>query len=267
MKTLPAIHFTDNALLDPTNPITVNLIGAGGTGHRMLTELVRMHISLQAFGKPGLQVNLFDDDIITEANRGRQMFAQTEIGHFKSVILINRINRFNGTNWKAVPEKYDKQYSGSGESTWATITIACVDTVQARQDIAHVLKTLHKAMTHNSSQPLYYMDFGNSKDTGQVILSTIGKISQPASKQYRTVEILPMVMDEFGELLSASETTDNTPSCSLAEALTKQDLFINSALANIGASLLWQLFREGILFNRGFFLNLKEFKTQPLKVA
>jgi len=111
------------------------------------------------------------------------------------------------------------------------------------------------------------MDFGNSRETGQVILSTIGKIAQPVSKQYRTVEALPMVTDEFGELLLASETNDNTPSCSLAEALTKQDLFINSALANVGASLLWQLFREGIIFNRGFFLNLKEFRTQPLKVA
>ncbi|MBS1528653.1 MAG: ThiF family adenylyltransferase, partial [Bacteroidetes bacterium] len=103
MKTLPAIHFTANCLIDPTNPVTVNLIGAGGTGHRILTELVRIHISLQAFGRPGLQVNVFDDDIITEANRGRQMFAPSEIGHFKSVILINRINLSSGTNWKAVP--------------------------------------------------------------------------------------------------------------------------------------------------------------------
>jgi hypothetical protein len=100
-----------------------------------------------------------------------------------------------------------------------------------------------------------------------VILSTVGKIKQPDSKQYNTVKCLPMVTDEFGELLSASETSDNTPSCSLADALTKQDLFINSALANVGASLLWQLFREGMLFNRGFFLNLKEFKTQPIKVT
>ena len=130
-----------------------------------------------------------------------------------------------------------------------------------------ILKDLNKNRSNRANSPLYYMDFGNNKDAGQVILSTIGKIKQPASKQYRTVELLPMVTDEFGELLQASEVTDNTPSCSLAEALTKQDLFINSALANVGASLLWQLFREGLLFNRGFFLNLKDFRTQPLKVA
>lgn len=86
-------------------------------------------------------------------------------------------------------------------------------------------------------------------------------------RKFKTVEALPMVTDEFRDLLEAAELTDNTPSCSLAEALTKQDLFINSALANLGASLLWQLFREGMLTNRGFFLNLHEFRSQPIKVA
>jgi hypothetical protein len=111
------------------------------------------------------------------------------------------------------------------------------------------------------------MDFGNSRTSGQVILSTLEKITQPASELYKPVESLPLITDEFKELLYSSEREDNTPSCSLAEALTKQDLFINSALANCGASLLWQLFREGILFNRGFFLNLADFRTQPIKVA
>lgn len=31
------VHFTDNYLLNPTNPITINLIGAGGTGSQTLT--------------------------------------------------------------------------------------------------------------------------------------------------------------------------------------------------------------------------------------
>jgi PRTRC genetic system ThiF family protein len=261
-----AVHIVNKELLQPYNPVTLNLIGAGGTGGQVLTALARMNQALTSLNHPGLMVRVFDDDTVSRANLGRQLFTTAELGLPKSVALINRINRFFGTNWKAVPEKYDKQYSLNNSNASATITIACVDTVHARQDIANILKVLHKTMNNNRSQPLYYIDFGNSRDTGQVILSTVGKISQPASKQYRTIDTLPMVMDEFGELLSASETTDNTPSCSLAEALTKQDLFINSTLANVGASLLWQLFREGMLFNRGFFLNLKEFKTQPLKV-
>lgn len=40
------IHFTDNYLLNPTNPITVNVVGAGGTGSKVLTALVEMSHSL-----------------------------------------------------------------------------------------------------------------------------------------------------------------------------------------------------------------------------
>ncbi|MDB5142959.1 MAG: system ThiF family protein [Mucilaginibacter sp.] len=261
------VHIVNKEILQPYNPVTVNVIGAGGTGSQVLTALARMNQALTCLNHPGLMARVFDDDTVSRANLARQLFTTAELGLPKAVALMNRINRFFGTNWKAIPERYDKLYCGEGEHTWATITIGCVDTVLARIEITHILKMLNKSMANNRSQPLYYMDFGNSRDTGQVILSTIGKIKQPESKQYRTIEYLPMVTDEFGELLTASETTDNTPSCSLAEALTKQDLFINSALANVGASLLWQVFREGLLFNRGFFLNLKDFRTQPLKVA
>jgi PRTRC genetic system ThiF family protein len=132
----------------------------------------------------------------------------------------------------------------------AELTVSCVDTVKARFDIAALLTGLDKKITYMRNRPLYWLDFGNSKDTGQVILSTLNAIEQPQSKKW--------------ELLETSETADQTPSCTLAEALSKQDLFINSALANLGSSLLWQIFREGMLFNRGFFLNLKELKTQPL---
>ncbi len=43
----PKVHFTDNDLLFPTNPIKVNLIGAGGTGSQMLMTLARMNPPVQ----------------------------------------------------------------------------------------------------------------------------------------------------------------------------------------------------------------------------
>ena len=78
---------------------------------------------------------------------------------------------------------------------------------------------------------------------------------------------MPFITDEFKDLLSRSENEDSTPSCSLAEALEKQDLFINSALANVGSSLLWNMFRNGMVEHRGFFMNIKDFRATPLKVA
>jgi molybdopterin/thiamine biosynthesis adenylyltransferase len=71
-----------------------------------------MNQALIALNHPGLMVSVFDDDTVTRANLGRQLFTTAELGLHKSVALINRINRFFGTNWKAVTEKYDKAYTG-----------------------------------------------------------------------------------------------------------------------------------------------------------
>lgn len=261
------IHFTDNYLLNPTNPITVNVIGAGGTGSKVLTALMEINHSLIELGHPGLQVRLWDDDVITEANLGRQRFAECETGLYKSVSLINRANRFSGTNWKAETIKFEKDSLGRlPEYAQATIYITCVDNVQARFGVAEILKELSNRRNYRDT-PKYWLDFGNSQHTGQVLLSTIGEIKQPDSQKYETVASLPMVTDEFGELLKQSEQSDNTPSCSLAEALEKQDLFINSSLTQMGCSLLWGLFRNGMTQYRGFFLNLKDFRTQPIEVV
>jgi hypothetical protein len=55
-----------------------------------------MNHSLIELRHAGLQVRLWDDDIITSANLGRQRFAESETGLYKSVALINRVNRFSG---------------------------------------------------------------------------------------------------------------------------------------------------------------------------
>lgn len=267
MNSLKAIHYTDNYLINPTNPIAVNLIGAGGTGSRMLTELGRMNHSLIALGHAGLQVNLFDDDVVTQANQGRQLFADAEVGLYKSVALINRTNRFFGTNWKAVTEQFSttnlKSLPNRGK---ANIYITCVDTVLARFNIATCLKNCTRNGNFQRTKSLYWLDIGNARNTGQVILSTVGEIKQPNSNLYRTVSNLPMVTDEFKELLGV-QTDNKEPSCSLAEALEKQDLFINATLASMGASLLWKLFSEGMTTHRGFFLNLGNFKSEPILVG
>ena len=261
------IHFTENTLINPTNPVTVNLIGAGGTGSQVLTALARMNHALTELNHAGLSVRLWDDDVITEANLGRQLFAESELGLDKSVALINRINRFFGTNWKAETQKFVKDDLGKLQSNMKSeIYISCVDSVKSRFDIAEILNELKIDKSYYRNQCKYWIDFGNSQFTGQVLLSTIGNIKQPNSEKYETVENLPFITEEFGEILKVSESEDDTPSCSLAEALEKQDLFINSTLAQMGSSLLWSLFRNGLTENRGFFLNLKNFQSQPIKL-
>ncbi|MCP9809279.1 PRTRC system ThiF family protein [Cyanobium sp. HWJ4-Hawea] len=261
METKIKAHFTAPGLLNPTNPITVCLIGAGGTGSQVLTGMARMSHSLQQLGHAGFQVSLWDDDHITDANRGRQLFAECEVGLSKAAVLITRTNRFFGTAWKAV----EKPFTHDNVTGRYAIYISCVDSAAARFGIAEVLNDLD-LNAHRADAPRYWMDFGNSRDTGQVILSTIGTIKQPASEKFVPVDSLPQVTDEFAELLRQGDSED-LPSCSLAEALEKQDLFINSVLAQMGCSLLWQLIRQGLTLERGFFMNLGNFRSQPLPVG
>jgi PRTRC genetic system ThiF family protein len=257
------VHFTHGDLINPTNPISVNLIGAGGTGSKVLTALMEMNHSLCALGHSGLSVRLWDDDTVTEANLGRQRFAEAETGLYKSVALINRVNRWAGLDWKAETVRFQKDnLQGHGE---ACVFISCVDSVSARFEIAEIIEGMNKFGYRN--RPRYWMDFGNSHHIGQVLLSTIGDVKQPKSDKYEVVASLPFITEEFGDLLKQSEEADDIPSCSLAEALEKQDLYINSALTQMGCSLLWSLFRNGMTQYRGFFLNLKDYNSQPIKVA
>jgi PRTRC genetic system ThiF family protein len=265
MNTLERVHIVDSYLHKPGNPILVNLIGAGGNGSQMLSALARMNHALLAFGHPGLFVRLFDGDTVSEANLGRQLFAESDTGSNKAVTLINRFNRFFGTDWKAMPFHYNKaNLSGMNEQQYANLTISCVDNADARFEIADIL-TGGTECRHALYRPIYWVDFGNGRDTGQMIIGTISPVQQPRSKKFETVGDLPLITVEYKDQLKKAKK-DTTPSCSLAEALAEQDLFVNSALVQTGSSLIRRMFSEGVLRYRGFFQNLTDLKSQPIPV-
>lgn len=251
------VHFTANYLLNPQHCITVNLIGAGGTGSQVLEALARMDATLTHLGHPGLYVTVFDADEVSESNIGRQLFSPADIGLNKAVCLTTRINRFFGLDWQAIPEMY------TDSSLRANITISCVDNVKSRLTIHKHLKDV-KHVSDVHEKPLYWLDFGNTQKTGQVILGTVSKIKQPQKTEFETLNELSTLCDMF-DLTQVNEQ-DSGPSCSLAEALRKQDLFINSTLAQLGCALLWKLFREVKIEYHGVFLNLSTLKTNPIPV-
>lgn len=256
------VHIVPPYLLNPTNPISVNLVGAGGTGSSFLTALARMNYALNGLGHCGISVRLFDHDVVEQSNLGRQLFSEYELGMNKAVALINRVNRFFGTNWKAVAQKFE--VVPSAKNQLANITISCVDTVSARKEISKFFNGL-KDMGSNRDRPMYWLDLGNGRDSGQVWLSTIGEIKQPESKKFSTVGVLHDIFKTYPNLMETQEE-NNEPSCSLAQALNRQDLFINSVLANMGASLLWSTFRLGVLEHRGLFLSLSDFRSTPVPI-
>lgn len=113
--------------------------------------------------------------------------------------------------------------------------------------------------------PLYWMDFGNAQFTGQVLIGTIrNKIAQPISKEFLSIPGMNNVTEEVS--YSTLRDTDSGPSCSLAEALKKQDLFVNSMLAQAGCEILWKMIREGRTLHRGAYLNMETLRLTPIPV-
>ena len=82
------VHYTNSYLLSPQHRISVNLIGAGGTGSQVLETLARIDSALFKLGHPGLFVTTFDADEVSESNIGRQLFSPADIGLNKSVFSV-----------------------------------------------------------------------------------------------------------------------------------------------------------------------------------
>ena len=116
--------------------IIVSIVGCGGTGSHIATGMPYLHQALLAAGHPyGLRVFLIDGDRITETNCVRQPFSRSEVGLYKAVVLINRLNLFWGLDWEAVPH-----FVHCGQDVPdSDFLISCVDTRAARAAIARGL--------------------------------------------------------------------------------------------------------------------------------
>ena len=254
------IHFIPTELLEDREPIGVCLIGAGGTGSQLLPHLARIHTTLQALGKQGLHVMVYDGDTVSQANLARQLFCAPDVGANKAVLQVSRLNRFYGTNWQAVPDYFTEQ---TKPKRTYNFYVTCVDSVKTRREVYGLICA--EAERHDQPRSLrayYWLDTGNMEDFGQTVLSTLQAIKQPKSK-YETQAELISVLDMFPDM---QDDQQNTPSCSLAEAISRQDLFINSAVATHAGGLLWQFLKQGYTTSQGGFINLKTGKTNPIPV-
>lgn len=240
-----------NARCATTTPLAVLVVGAGGTGSQVVTALAQMHHALTQLGHPGLDVTVIDDDTVSEANVGRQWFFASDVGQFKAEVLVSRVNMTIGTRWKAACCKI-----GASDRLPHPLVVGCVDTRMARFNIM-------RAIEEGTIGSSYYLDFGNRRYDGQVVL---GEVSRARRKTNDPTK-LPHVGELFPEVIDPNVVDpDEGPSCSLAEALTKQSLFINRTLVAHGMAMLWELLHTGQLDHMGVFVNLRTGRSTPLPV-
>jgi len=225
--------------------INIVVVGAGGTGSHVLHALARMELACRALDLGYLKVLAVDPDTVSETNVARQLFLPAELGQNKACALVNRIKLIYGFDWRAYPCKLSEIRDVVFHSG---VVIGCVDNAAARKSIYSMYKR---------SRFVYWLDFGNGDNDGQAILGC-------RYKQFQSY--LPSVAELFPSVLQKSKEDDEAPSCSLAESLARQDLFVNQALVTAGLQILWNLIRHGSISYHGIFMSLTKGKVSPLPV-
>jgi PRTRC genetic system ThiF family protein len=225
------------------------VIGCGGTGSAIVGGLPLLHQALLTTGHPGLQVIVADGDKVARTNCVRQPFSESEVGLYKSVVLVNRLNLFWGLKWQASTEYVTDKTQGS-----ADIIISCVDTRAARLQITK--SPLFR-------ECVYWLDLGNNADSGQFVLG------QPKNdRNRRTPGRLPTVADLFPEIVTPLlDRKDDLPACSAVESLDRQEPFVNQVLAYQSLAMLARLFRHRELTYHAGFISLANGRIAPLVIG
>ena len=247
-------HTLPKSLCRRGQPFRVLVIGAGGNGSAVLLGLPYLHQAMKVRGHAGgLQVILVDGDLVSETNCVRQPFALADVGLNKAVVLINRVNLFWGLRWQAHPEHFHRD-SLRTNSPGPHLIIGCVDTRAARQAIL-------STVTRTDDTTAYWLDLGNNASSGQYVLG------QPLNAaNHRSAARLRTVAELYPEIADAEAGEDPLPSCSAAEALERQEPFINQVLATSALAMLARLFRYGTLTHHGAFYNASTGRMNVLGV-
>ena len=240
---------------DVRRPIRVLVVGAGGTGSAITMGLPYLDQALRVWGRfAGLEVLLMDADTVSETNCIRQPFSISDIGQNKATVLVNRINLFWGTHWRAEPRDFDERTFERIQDTSIDFLIGCVDSRAARSTIA-------RSLVKSNNRTAYWLDLGNNAASGQFVLG------QPLNaRNRRKAARLRTVSELYPEIIDAESGEDPLPSCSAVEALDRQEPFINQTLALSALAMLAQFFRYGKLTHHGGFFNAQRGVTSPLPV-
>lgn len=214
----------------------VLLVGVGGNGSKLLVSLARLHLLLKSLGGEGFHLTALDPDEVSEANLVRQAFLPQDLGRNKAEILITRLNLAYGLTWEFRPRAVEAR-----DLTDADLIITAVDSKRARRSVYDTVKR----------RWVWWVDLGNGDRYGQVVAGN-------------GTEDWPYPPDLLPELVSG-EDEDPGPSCSMLEAVLRQDLLVNDLAAVWAAEMTASIIRRGVPRYNAVFYDLDRGTTRPYR--
>ncbi|CAN5650621.1 hypothetical protein BH18ACI1_BH18ACI1_08470 [soil metagenome] len=228
------------------------LVGAGGTGSFMAMNLARLAFELKGLGKAA-RIVIVDPDRVETGNIPRSNFCFAEVGLNKAETLAGRVSRAWGIEVGFVKEGFQPALLQSKNDDWMvqssnsnklTILVGCVDNHLARLQMHEALKFYGERSYDSSSPRLWWIDGGNGRDTGQVLIGNrLNKkeICESAQKS-PLLSLLPAPSLQHPDLLREGEKkvrkssnghpqTNDAMTCAERIRLGEQSLNVNQRVA------------------------------------
>ena len=242
----------------------IMVVGTGGTGGYLVRDLSRFIYALKEKGDSRqFSITLIDGDVVEQKNVLRQNFTPRDVGKHKAEVLARRHANAFGIEINCVNEMatyallnglHDSSYSSNVPIQ--NIVIGCVDNHEARRAIFQYSQ---------SKNNVYWLDSGNEKKSGQVVLgygrTNVNSYNRWYTPERNTTYNMPNVIDLYPEIADPKE--DEVPveksSCAEAAMVETQTIQVNITAANVVFNFVSQ-----ILMEQPITINSVEFNTKNL---
>ena len=269
------LSFSEAAVVMPReySRLRFIIIGAGGTGSFAVPAIGRLMYELRKQQDKPVDMLIVDSDLVESSNIPRSNFCAADVGRFKAQTLATRITLAWGietafSNEKFDPEKHLKPSSNDYRSL--TVIVGCVDNHLARKDIH---RSIEESRCYGTSDApaIWWIDAGNGKSSGQVLLGSDIKRRKP-DQHFTGTSIcrsLPAPSLVHPDLLEPEKTPARAAisdglSCPERIHLGEQSLNINQRVAVEMAEMLAAMFLSRSLKRFATYFDLESGTSRSL---
>ena len=230
------LSFSQAAVVMPVeyNTLRFIVVGAEGTGSFVVPAISRLIYELKQQQNKSAEMLIVDPDVVENGNIPRSNFCFAEIGRYKAQTLAERVSTAWGIETSYSCERFDPEKhlkSSTSDYRSLTIIVGCVDNYMARREMH---RALDEFRSYGDASRVWWVDGGNGKASGQVLLGSTTKPLKP--EQYFTgtsiCRALPSPSLQHRDLLEPEKLeAKSDASCPERVRLGEQGLNINQRVA------------------------------------
>lgn len=261
------LSFSQAAVVMPVeyNTLRFIVVGAGGTGSFVIPALARLIFELKQQQNKSAEMLIVDPDVVENGNIPRSNFCFAEVGRYKAQTLAERVSTAWGIETSFAckrfePEKHLK--SSNSDYRSLTIIVGCVDNHLARREMHRALEEFR---SYGESSRVWWIDGGNGKTSGQVLLGSTTKTLKP--EQYFTgtsiCRALPSPSLQHPDFLKPETIeAESDASCPERVRLGEQGLNVNQRVAIEIAEMLSSMLLTRTLKRHAVYFDLESGTTR-----